>query len=157
DDGLPFQKYFAHTRVEDLPPSDFAKTGQKFAGDTRRVIELQSDLFQKGRLDTEKIPHGAEYGAALREAHDRGFTGDEANKLATKWVSETKDLSKLEPYRNTWWQRIVREEVKQAAKDGKTKLQFPTGETAMKIEGLGGGENRWTLFHGNQHPLQPSE
>jgi len=32
---------------------------------------------------------------------------------------------------------MVREEVAQAAKDKKTKLQFPTGETAMKIEGLG--------------------
>ena len=32
---------------------------------------------------------------------------------------------------------MVREEVKQAAIDGKTKLQFPTGETAMKIQGLG--------------------
>jgi hypothetical protein len=32
---------------------------------------------------------------------------------------------------------MVREEIKRAAQDGKTKLQFPTGETAMKIEGLG--------------------
>jgi hypothetical protein len=37
---------------------------------------------------------------------------------------------------------MVREEVAQAAKDGKTKLQFPTGETAMKIEGLG-QRNLW--------------
>jgi hypothetical protein len=39
--------------------------------------------------------------------------------------------------------RMVREEIKKAAQDGKTKLQFPTGETAMKIEGLGQGENRY--------------
>lgn len=32
---------------------------------------------------------------------------------------------------------MVREEIAQAAKDGRTKLQFPTGETAMKVEGLG--------------------
>ncbi len=32
---------------------------------------------------------------------------------------------------------MVREEVKKAAKDDKTTLLFPTGETAMKIEGLG--------------------
>jgi hypothetical protein len=53
-------------------------------------------------------------------------------------------VKKLEPYRNTWWERVVREEVKQAAKDGKTKLQFPTGETAMKIEELG-ARNNWNL------------
>jgi hypothetical protein len=37
---------------------------------------------------------------------------------------------------------MVREEIAQAAKDKKTKVQFPTGETAMKIEGLG-FENNW--------------
>lgn len=56
-------------------------------------------------------------------------------------TKEVDDLRKLEPFRNTWHERVIREEVKQAAKDGKTKLQFPTGETAMKIEGLGSREN----------------
>ncbi|PPE22846.1 hypothetical protein C4K41_28015, partial [Escherichia coli] len=51
-------------------------------------------------------------------------------------------MAQLSPYANTWQDRIIREEVKQAAKDGKTKLQFPTGETAMKIEGLG-ENNQW--------------
>lgn len=36
---------------------------------------------------------------------------------------------------------MVREEIATAAKDGKTKLQFPTGETAMKVEGLGDTRN----------------
>jgi len=90
------ENYFAHTRAEDMAD-----------GSTRRVIEAQSDLFQKRGLESE-------------------ITSD----------------SKLTPYRNTWHERIVREEVKQAAKDGKTKLQFPTGETAMKIEGLG-DTSRW--------------
>lgn len=31
---------------------------------------------------------------------------------------------------------MAREEIAKAVKDGKTKVQFPTGETAMKIEGL---------------------
>lgn len=57
-------------------------------------------------------------------------------------ADRTAEIGKLEPYRNTWHERIIREEVKQAALDGKTKLQFPTGETAMKIEGLG-TENSW--------------
>jgi hypothetical protein len=47
------------------------------------------------------------------------------------------EVSKLEPYRNTFWERMIREEIKTAGKDEITKLQFPTGETAMKIEGLG--------------------
>lgn len=68
-----------------------------------------------------------------------------------KWIREEKpdvysriqEIKKLEPYRNVWHERVIREEVKQAAKDGKTKLQFPTGETAMKIEGLGQGPSRF--------------
>lgn len=61
----------------------------------------------------------------------------------------TKDLDglrSLSDYRNTWHERVIREEVKQAAKDGKTKLQFPTGETAMKIEGLGNRETWAEVF-----------
>lgn len=63
------------------------------------------------------------------------------------------DLKKLMDYRNVWWERIIREEVKQAAKDGKTKLQFPTGETAMKIEGLGANPHQWIIKSGGNSPL----
>ena len=63
--------------------------------------------------------------------------------------ARSSELSKLEPYRNTWHERVIREEIKQAAKDGKTKLQFPTGETAMKIEGLGEGSEQWTRMVGD--------
>jgi len=155
------QNYFAHTRIEDLasnPKDEFAlKTlertrgtqgyggkaskvertilGDKISQDatTRRVIELQSDLFQKGRLEEEGTG-GYEY-----ELENKINQGNKAGIV--KWqkiVNERKaELQKLEPYRNTWQERIIKEEVKQAAKDGKTKLQFPTGETAMKIEGIG--------------------
>ncbi len=134
------KNYFAHSRVEDMAD-----------GETRRVIESQSDLFQKGRLEEEKQFNSFE--EALAEARSRGSDklknskeGEEqAQKLAKEWWAEEQQLSKLEPYRNTWHERIVREEVKKAAKDGKTKLQFPTGETAMKIEGLGGVNTRWTM------------
>lgn len=91
------KNYFGHTRVEDMADNQ-----------TRRVIEVQSDLYQKGRLAGESY-------------------------------SESIELSKLQQYNDpTAHFRMIREEVKQSAKDGKTKLQFPTGETAMNIEGLGG-------------------
>jgi len=128
--------YFAHTRIEDVGSMhENALTGasKTYAGDTRRVIEIQSDLFQKGRLEDEmpKIGEGANRAGAEQIAKT------DPKSFATKELAREAELKKLEPYRNTWWERIVREEVKQAAKDGKTKLQFPTGETAMKIEGLG--------------------
>ena len=131
--------YFAHTRIEDLPDNK-----------TRRVIEAQSDLFQKGRLENEKGVNPKEYmdfmvkqDAFVDEAQKQKFIKDWTEK-AKAYDKEMAELSKLEPYRNTWHERVIREEVKQAAKDGKTKLQFPTGETAMKIEGLGDtAGNRW--------------
>lgn len=159
--------YFAHSRIEDLPD-----------GQTRRVIEAQSDLFQKGRLEKETEKLGKElryaspnsqgidnieqeyralqYKKASPEPQDMTPVQIDARmreleqemrkataEIKPKIDARKAELAKLEPYRNTWHERVIREEVKQAAKDGKTKLQFPTGETAMKIEGL--GENTsWT-------------
>lgn len=114
------ENYFGHTRVEDMAD-----------GKTRRVIEVQSDLFQKGNLENEKKPFGP--GRNLDES--RGTNDME---------KRAQEVAQLEKYNDpTAHLRMVREEVAQAAKDGKKELQFPTGETAMKIEGLGNAENHW--------------
>lgn len=118
-----FPSYFAHSRVEDLP-RHYVNGAWVNAEPTRRVIEIQSDLFQKGRLENE-------IGNAKR------YNPDASISPSQHVENRTAEIAKLEPYRNTWHERVIREEVKKAAQDGKTKLQFPTGETAMKIEGLG--------------------
>jgi len=208
--------YFAHTRVEDLPNNV-----------TRRVIELQSDLFQKGQLEKEfsigsqyiwdddnielfydregvnndfvwslwnvqKRGSGNLFNAVkgllnkrpvLLTTGERRMWREKFSKIADikndeeRWaiedkiipqfldlvikerakidsafrkalrevkreiqeknITRTREYTQLKPYRNTWYERIIREEIKRAAQDGKTKLQFPTGETAMKIERLG--------------------
>lgn len=89
---------------------------------TRRVIEVQSDLYQKGNLEREyeRIPYSERLG--VPGEHEKIRKGQ---------------LDKLAQYNDpTAHFRMIREEIKKAAQDGKTKLQFPTGETAMKIEGL---------------------
>jgi len=200
--GKDETNYFAHTRIEDLANYTGEAFGQKGlpaslderlgkTGTTRRVIEIQSDLFQKGRLESSlsqakdevvrvgktdwkvvvnnddtytlqaQIPREKMYKNGFHKEYT--FMGKKYyGTVPTEKVSlaEMKQkfpelyskisarleggLPKLEPYRNTWHERIIREEIKQAAIDGKTKLQFPTGETAMKIEGL--GENTsWRL------------
>lgn len=118
------QNYFGHTRIEDMANVD------KEMGSTRRVIELQTDLYQKGALEREiQEKQFAEKGAKMVKM---------SKAEAPKYAKEAKDLQKLQQYDNrTSIFRMAREEIKQAAIDGKTKLQFPTGETAMKIEGLG--------------------
>lgn len=148
------QNYFAHTRIEDMVNTKGAEliktklgaeikpslTGwQKYLkthpemveGGTRRIIEIQSDLFQKGRLEIESEK------AAIQE-----LGWKKAAKLSEKELQDIKqkrtmELTRLEPYRNTWFERIIREEIKKAGQDNKTTLLFPTGETAMEIEGLG--------------------
>lgn len=102
--------YFAHVRTENIP------------GDIRRVIEVQSDLFQKGRLEND---------------FGRGELQAGQGRMVRPGRTE------LEPYRNTWYERIIREEVRRAAEDGKGAVLFPTGETAMKVEGLGQVHNPW--------------
>lgn len=133
--------YFGHTRVEDLPDNG-----------TRRVIEVQSDLFQKGRFEEEVESRNSIGTYGISEVGDkyviRNADGDFEDVFDTKVEAQKaldeiqlparEQLKPLEPYKNNAAHfRMIREEVKQAAIDGKTKLQFPTGETAMKIEGLG--------------------
>lgn len=118
DEGT--QNYFGHTRVEDMAD-----------GKTRRVIEVQSDLYQKGGLESEK-PVETIDGIP-------GFPMSDREK-AYRQISvpkKLKEFEKLSQYNDpTAHFRMIREEVKKAAQDGKSELLFPTGETAMKVEGL---------------------
>ncbi|MDD4528196.1 MAG: hypothetical protein PHF25_09255, partial [Candidatus Margulisbacteria bacterium] len=132
------QNYFGHTRIEDMADNK-----------TRRVIEVQSDLYQKGRLESE-IRNAEGYDDLLK----RGIVKkklDQANR---------KQIRKLEQYNDpTAHFRMVREEISQAAKDKKTKLLFPTGETAMKIEGLE-TKNNWiddTIAKNGADVLKPEQ
>ena len=141
------QNYFGHTRIEDMADNN-----------TRRVIEVQSDLYQKGNLENmvqpsqqeidavnsyyglkgkdkytlDKLPPKSDLGDIAKYGLEGGSTEQSVLKAGNK------NLQKLAQYNDpTAHFRMIREEIKKAAEDGKTKLQFPTGETAMKIEGLG--------------------
>lgn len=161
------KSYFGHTRVEDMAPDSY-KPGEfspspSEEGTTRRIIEVQSDLYQKGRLEKEQDYLGKAgdmtiRGGSVKEAEEN-LALAKKNKESEGMISAFEhdlskaknraiEISKLQQYNNpTAHFRMVREEVKQAAIDGKTKLQFPTGETAMKIEGLG-ERNRWMNVNG---------
>ena len=133
--GSDAPNYFGHTRVEDMAD-----------GTTRRVIEVQSDLYQKGGLEKESRRLGI---ANIAEEK----TGYSPFRLAD--IKERQDaIAKLEQYSDpTAHFRMVREEVKKAAEDGKSVLQFPTGDTAMKVEGLGSAGQK--SFQLNGSDLKP--
>lgn len=162
--GTDPENYFGHTRIEDMADNK-----------TRRVIEVQSDLYQKGNLEKEASQYlratdylsptdAKEYGILKRRrsliegAENESAYVDEikqndkrvaqldkkAEQLKVK-DAETKapKIAKLQQYNDpTAHFRMIREEINKASQDGKTKLQFPTGETVMKIEGLG-TYNNW--------------
>lgn len=48
---------------------------------------------------------------------------------------KTQAANAVADYKKNWYHRIIREEVKQASKDGIEIMRFPTGDTAAKIEG----------------------
>jgi hypothetical protein len=124
--GYTTKNYFGHTRIEDMADDS-----------TRRVIEVQSDLYQKGNLEKSLAKAEMPQGGVMKR-------------------SDLKGLKQLQQYNDpTAHFRMVREEMRKAAQDGKTKIQFPTGETAMKIEGL----SRVDMWYeqGNGNPIKPSD
>lgn len=161
------ENYFGHTRIEDM--ADNIKT--------RRVIELQSDLYQKGGLETESYSDNTFNNLSLKKQHieeaikhpsdieieaNPNYIRELKNRLEginealeqyrEPFLKRQQEIAKLSQYNDpTAHFRMAKEEIKQAAKDGKTALQFPTGETAMKIEGLGETDT-FILVH-NSEPL----
>lgn len=164
------KNYFGHTRIEDMAD-----------GKTRRVIEVQSDLYQKGDAQ-DSIVFGSEEReykslVALKELYDMGVKNgrspEEAfnaiQKSQPKYFVDINSLYELEQrinflekkmpeivaeakrktsqinyYNNPSAHfRMVREEMRRAAKDGIKEVQFPTGETALKIEG------HWDRYSGD--------
>ena len=105
-------------------------------GKTRKILETQSDLMQKDRF-SQKV---------------QTFGG-----IQTK--AQKAEIAKLEPYSSNdplAQLRTFREEVKRAAKDGKDTLLIPSGETAMKIEGLGSVRN-WGITGQHGSTLKPDQ
>lgn len=134
--------YFWHTRFETM------KDG------TRRIIEVQSDLYQRDRLEKEKnrIPFKSYTWEDFIDETDA--TIEELNKDIADIKSDTwykkslieqrdalikrgKEFSQLQQYSNpTAHFRMTREELAKAKTDWVKKVQFPTGKTAMDIEWL---------------------
>lgn len=130
------EKYFGHTRIEEMASNYMS--GKKVV----RMIENQSDLYQKGNLKEDKYPERHHIGLTNEERskiEKEGGSIEERNKK-TKEIQDKKrkEFQKIYQYSNpTAHFRLVREEIKNYAEKGYDTMLFPTGETAMSIEGLG--------------------
>jgi hypothetical protein len=99
----------------------------------RRVLELQSDLFQKGRDNRWIIQEDLRVPHEVGEAFKRGDI--EAGKaLLNKDANSNKFLQLLNKD-NNWVTFFVKSIVQDSQRKGYKKVLFPAGETAAKIEG----------------------
>jgi hypothetical protein len=127
---------------------------------TRRILEVQSDLFQKGRDkklltgEYSKLPIGGKVNYKgkvyeITDKYDKGdfklydltdgnetITGLKANEFID--IAETTQKNQflqLLNKDNNWVTFFVKSIIQDSAKKGYEKILFPTGNTASKVEG----------------------
>ncbi len=104
-------------------------TSDKLPTKTRRILEVQSDLFQKGREKEDLISKPA--------SEPFGDFGDDTNivgQAVPKNETQNKFLQLLNKD-NNWVSFFIKSIVQDSAKKGYETVLFPTGDTASKVEG----------------------
>lgn len=144
DDKVDNRKYGSKILDEDYPPymegnMEQTITDKGTPTKTRRILEVQSDLFQKGRDkgDLTKIPR-IESGNLITNLEDIPF-GDKPipefiDDLNSKQYKQNQFLQLLNKDGN-WIPFFIKSIVQDSAKKGYEKVLFPTGDTASKVEG----------------------
>jgi hypothetical protein len=89
---------------------------------TRRILEIQSDLFQKGR-DEKYLIGNMEY------------TVDELGPHTPKDMITSNSFLQLLNKDNNWVTFFLKSILQDSAKKGYEKVLFPSGNTASKVEG----------------------
>jgi hypothetical protein len=131
------------------------------SGITRSIAEIQSDLMQAGGLDVSKDATTAL--EQMRQHPEIGFhklvTSGLLDRLPVYPASATRQgvmealsiaqiqgsrLKSLVPLEKRWYERILMEENRLAAREGISKMRVPTPETVAKVE----------FFPGNTYPME---
>ena len=105
-------------------------TGKLDPTKTRRILEIQSDLFQKGRDEKELIGRLPVKTTLWNNGEPEDYTipGDNYNTKENQFLQLlNKD--------NNWVTFFVKSIMQDSAKKGYEKVLFPTGNTASKVEG----------------------
>ena len=105
---------------------------------TRRILEVQSDLFQKGRSLENLASDMTEtrQDEVFEYANDNKVSLEEAKKaLEIKSVNKENQFLQLLNKDNNWVTFFVKSIIQDSAKKGYEKVLFPSGNTASKVEG----------------------
>ena len=127
---------------------------------TRRILEVQSDLFQKGRDKKDLVKQGnvtsigkgdwfnyegTEYDISPFGKYKKYIGGGNWKEITEQEYNTAKENSKKESKgnqflqllnkNNNWVTFFVKSIIQDSAKKGYEKVLFPSGNTATKIEG----------------------
>lgn len=108
----------------------FAKTEDGTPTKTRRILEVQSDLFQKGR-DKKTLTTYNDLNKLLDEGK---ITEEEYYSIDNTKNSKNQFLQLLNKD-NNWVTFFIKSIIQDSAKKGYEKVLFPSGNTASKVEG----------------------
>jgi len=135
---------------------------------TRRILEIQSDLFQKGRdeedlteykytrSDEGEINFGDE---DIYRAERMFYAGNEEYEKGLSTRFREKDVKKNQFLQllnkdNNWVTFFIKSIIQDSAKKGYEKVLFPKGETAAKVEGHETLANELTKINNELEQLQ---
>lgn len=100
---------------------------------SRRILEIQSDLFQKGRDKDSLVPNPFAPSNVDRHS-DKSELPEFDKELETDLTNQNAFLQLLNKD-NNWVTFFVKSIIQDSAKKGYEKVLFPSGNTASKVEG----------------------
>ena len=128
------QKAFYNYNVEEGDsPIRFEKNVDGASTKTRRILEVQSDLFQKGR-DSKYLISNMEN------------TVEELGSYTPKAMLTSNQFLQLLNKDNNWVTFFVKSIIQDSAKKGYEKVLFPNGKTISKIENFDKIEEKISEF-----------
>ena len=115
---------------KEITGAEYYQNAEKEIGSkTRRILEVQSDLFQKGRkMSSETLAYHPD-----KNNPDYDHTGVTYPNLNLD--SKENQFLQLLNKDNNWVTFFVKSIIQDSAKKGYEKVLFPTGNTASKVEG----------------------
>lgn len=108
---------------------------------TRRILEVQSDLFQKGRDKQSLAGYKSDLSSEEEQSYNRylletgQITQEEFNNPKINGKDKENQFLQLLNKDNNWVTFFVKSIIQDSIKKGYEKVLFPTGNTASKVEG----------------------
>ena len=137
DAELAEMAYDAQLSITEIQAAAKYSNKSKTDSKTRRILEVQSDLFQKGRDAYELIGNENDIIDELEKMGKPDSTNPDDIAEARKRLSTSNQNQFLQLLNknNNWVTFFVKSIIQDSAKKGYEKILFPSGDTASKVEG----------------------